>query len=209
MPRRLEIGAAIPKRVRWKCSSADVCKAIALSEAQCWRVLSLSNSTIDRIPDVTARTADRQPPRTNAGGENDRHGRRKAQVISAIGRNHGRLATTLAIMIIWRINCLIPRIPASAKGGTKTPETLNDFNITMILMVPLAGIEPALLSEPDFESGASTNSAKGALRVEGRTTRNKGGRSTGFFTNLRFHAKVRHPGDIAVFAAFTAHGLCA
>lgn len=29
-------------------------------------------------------------------------------------------------------------------------------------MVPLAGIEPALLSEPDFESGASTNSAKGA-----------------------------------------------
>ena len=30
------------------------------------------------------------------------------------------------------------------------------------MMVPLAGIEPALLSEPDFESGASTNSAKGA-----------------------------------------------
>ena len=29
-------------------------------------------------------------------------------------------------------------------------------------VVPLAGIEPALLSEPDFESGASTNSAKGA-----------------------------------------------
>lgn len=30
-------------------------------------------------------------------------------------------------------------------------------------MVPSAGIEPALLSEPDFESGASTNSAKRAL----------------------------------------------
>lgn len=29
-------------------------------------------------------------------------------------------------------------------------------------LVPPAGIEPALLSEPDFESGASTNSAKGA-----------------------------------------------
>lgn len=29
-------------------------------------------------------------------------------------------------------------------------------------MVPRAGIEPALLSEPDFESGASTNSANGA-----------------------------------------------
>lgn len=25
-------------------------------------------------------------------------------------------------------------------------------------MVPLAGIEPALLAEPDFESGVSTNS---------------------------------------------------
>ena len=30
-------------------------------------------------------------------------------------------------------------------------------------LVPLAGIEPALLSEPDFESGASTSSAKGAF----------------------------------------------
>ena len=30
-------------------------------------------------------------------------------------------------------------------------------------VVPRAGIEPALLSEPDFESGASTNSANGAL----------------------------------------------
>jgi hypothetical protein len=31
--------------------------------------------------------------------------------------------------------------------------------------VPRAGIEPALLSEPDFESGASTNSANGASKV--------------------------------------------
>ncbi len=30
-------------------------------------------------------------------------------------------------------------------------------------MVPLAGIEPALLAELDFESSASTNSAIGAL----------------------------------------------
>ena len=34
-------------------------------------------------------------------------------------------------------------------------------------MVPLAGLEPARLSTPDFESGASTNSATGADR-EGR-----------------------------------------
>jgi hypothetical protein len=30
-------------------------------------------------------------------------------------------------------------------------------------MVPLAGIEPALLAETDFESVASTNSATGAM----------------------------------------------
>ncbi len=32
-------------------------------------------------------------------------------------------------------------------------------------MVPLAGIEPALLAELDFESSASTNSATGATQV--------------------------------------------
>ena len=31
------------------------------------------------------------------------------------------------------------------------------------LLVPLAGIEPALLAELDFESSASTSSATGAL----------------------------------------------
>ena len=33
-------------------------------------------------------------------------------------------------------------------------------------MVPLAGIEPALLAELDFESSASTNSATGACRAQ-------------------------------------------
>jgi hypothetical protein len=38
------------------------------------------------------------------------------------------------------------------------------------LLVPLAGIEPALLAELDFESSASTNSATGAFhaRPKGR-----------------------------------------
>src|ERR1700688_1553587 len=36
------------------------------------------------------------------------------------------------------------------------------------LLVPLAGIEPALLAELDFESSASTNSATGAFRDIGR-----------------------------------------
>jgi hypothetical protein len=34
-------------------------------------------------------------------------------------------------------------------------------------MVPLAGIEPALLAELDFESSASTSSATGALAPPG------------------------------------------
>jgi hypothetical protein len=36
------------------------------------------------------------------------------------------------------------------------------------LLVPLAGIEPALLAELDFESSASTNSATGAFFGIGR-----------------------------------------
>ena len=42
---------------------------------------------------------------------------------------------------------------------------LNHTRRDRCLLVPPAGIEPALLSEPDFESGASTNSAKGAARA--------------------------------------------
>lgn len=41
---------------------------------------------------------------------------------------------------------------------------LGDMKMRKNEMVPPAGIEPALLSEPDFESGASTNSAKGAAK---------------------------------------------
>src|SRR5690554_4744130 len=37
------------------------------------------------------------------------------------------------------------------------------------MMVPLAGLEPALLAETDFESVASTNSATGARAGNGRT----------------------------------------
>jgi hypothetical protein len=37
-------------------------------------------------------------------------------------------------------------------------------------LVPLAGIEPALLAELDFESSASTNSATGAFAASPETT---------------------------------------
>ena len=44
-----------------------------------------------------------------------------------------------------------------------------DFVLTIqsfkFAVVPLAGIEPALLAELDFESSASTNSATGAYRA--------------------------------------------
>ena len=46
--------------------------------------------------------------------------------------------------------------------GNFRPRTFRDFQLLELRMVPLAGLEPALLAEPDFESGASTNSAKGA-----------------------------------------------
>jgi hypothetical protein len=42
-------------------------------------------------------------------------------------------------------------------------------------MVPLAGIEPALLAELDFESSASTNSATGASAKSGQARRREAG----------------------------------
>jgi hypothetical protein len=36
-------------------------------------------------------------------------------------------------------------------------------------VVPPVGIEPTLLSEPDFESGASTSSTTGAPQLRGRS----------------------------------------
>jgi hypothetical protein len=42
-------------------------------------------------------------------------------------------------------------------------------------MVPLAGIEPALLAELDFESSASTNSATGAIATPPERGREAGG----------------------------------
>ena len=46
-------------------------------------------------------------------------------------------------------------------GNRATPNMLNSL-MKMQPLVPLAGIEPALLAESDFESDASTSSAIGA-----------------------------------------------
>lgn len=55
------------------------------------------------------------------------------------------------------------------KGGNKKPrfrEVLEySGTIRNVRMVPHAGIEPALLSELDFESSASTSSANGAIHA--------------------------------------------
>ena len=45
------------------------------------------------------------------------------------------------------------------------------------VLVPLAGIEPALLAELDFESSASTNSATGAYRTGAGRPRWRSGRN--------------------------------
>lgn len=42
-------------------------------------------------------------------------------------------------------------------------------------MVPLAGIEPALLAELDFESSASTSSATGARATENHPAAKRAG----------------------------------
>jgi transcriptional regulator with XRE-family HTH domain len=55
-------------------------------------------------------------------------------------------------------------------------DLLRPSGVTDARMVPLAGIEPALLAELDFESSASTSSATGAFgRPPGRRSREAGG----------------------------------
>ena len=51
-------------------------------------------------------------------------------------------------------------------------------------VVPLAGIEPALLAELDFESSASTNSANGATDTNGR------------LSNMRAPARARRANEV-------------
>src|ERR1019366_3556298 len=64
-----------------------------------------------------------------------------------------------------------------------------------VVLVPLAGIEPALLAELDFESSASTSSATGARarRMDGDIERRRrGGQSGG--------ARPRRNGDFVLAA---------
>ena len=69
-------------------------------------------------------------------------------------------------------------MPTLSSDSKRRPETLADAFLAVLLefamdfgpretlgntaLVPLAGIEPALLAESDFESDASTSSAIGA-----------------------------------------------
>lgn len=56
-----------------------------------------------------------------------------------------------------------------AERGNGEPAYKPTSSVVKIKMVPLAGIEPALLAELDFESSASTNSATGARRLGPKT----------------------------------------
>lgn len=63
-------------------------------------------------------------------------------------------------------------------------------------MVPLAGIEPALLAELDFESSASTNSATGACRdrPEGERSRSRRNIAGGECRSTRAYRNTRSAG---------------
>ena len=73
-------------------------------------------------------------------------------------------------------------------------------------MVPLAGIEPALLAELDFESSASTNSATGAFPGSGKRADHSRGRppvnrSSRKFTSIRRGAWDKPPASARSCAA--------
>ena len=58
-----------------------------------------------------------------------------------------------------------PAVSFNAGGNPALCRTSHHVNITSFDLVPRAGVEPALLSEPDFESGASTSSTTGAREL--------------------------------------------
>jgi hypothetical protein len=69
----------------------------------------------------------------------------------------------------------------AARGAKRT---LLDFAVRKYALiawklVPLAGIEPALLAELDFESSASTNSATGAFRDRPKDWQGRGRKAGG------------------------------
>ena len=61
------------------------------------------------------------------------------------------------------------KLPYQRNEGFRTAQTALPLTVLQQIkggeyeMVPPAGLEPALPKEPDFESGASTNSTTGAL----------------------------------------------
>src|SRR5260370_19047107 len=70
------------------------------------------------------------------------------------------------------------QLALSISGVIPIMRSHSDYNVMVIginSLVPLAGIEPALLAELDFESSASTNSATGAFghRPEGTRSRSR------------------------------------
>ena len=88
----------------------------------------------------------------------------------------------------------VRRLPTIGRPKQEQPcqnqPTQSVFDKKKRRLVPLAGIEPALLAEHDFESRASTNSATGARRS--KTSRRAGLYRRGAFGQWRSCASPRH-----------------
>ncbi|CDX34106.1 conserved hypothetical protein [Mesorhizobium sp. ORS 3359] len=109
----------------------------------------------------------------------------------------------------WLVNLLAPVGDGLAFVERPAPvdPTIRYVNTCIKVVVPLAGIEPALLAELDFESSASTNSAIGAQAGRpgwARTIRADGCSSTGL---LRICPRNRrHPPPFGLVATQTLCG---
>lgn len=77
-------------------------------------------------------------------------------------------------MLRCTLCCAVQHAVRDRSGRTK--ELLNAGGADVLgEMVPLAGIEPALLAELDFESSASTSSATGARATENHPAAKRAG----------------------------------
>src|SRR6478609_1124720 len=80
----------------------------------------------------------------------------------------------------------------SARYGTATDNRRANRGCAKRDLVPLAGIEPALLAELDFESSASTSSATGAFApsAQGLASRSRRNIAAGFAGSTRADVKA-------------------
>jgi hypothetical protein len=128
------------------------------------------------------------PPPLNLGSLNHASENAQARLQRTWGYcQSGNRTTDNSVWVTW-VPCrkavprILPKIFASsclhmAEHATYKAEPNHGHTWGRGAMVPLAGIEPALLAELDFESSASTNSATGACRNSAARPRSRSGRN--------------------------------